>query len=86
MRSRWSASEDGDVLGFSDPADAVPAVLTNSGEVLHALEVKRNISSFFSSGFFADGEGLVDVIDAADFLVMGAVVVQLEGEGEGDQQ
>ena len=80
-----SAAEDGDFLGLSDPADAVPAVLTELGEVLHALEVDGNIGSLLMGSLLADGQGLVDIIDAFDFLGVGAVVVHLEGEGKGNQ-
>ena len=62
-------------LSFGNPADAVPAIFTNGGEPLQALEVDGNISSFFMSSLFADGEGLVDIVDARDFLGVGAVGV-----------
>ena len=70
---------------MGDPADAVPAVLTDGGEPFHAFEVNGNIGSFLVGGLFADGEGLVDIVDAGNFLSVGAVVSHFEGEGEGDE-
>ena len=84
--SRRSAAHDGDFLGLGDPANAVPAILADSGEPLEAVEVDGDVSSLFSGGLFADGEAFVDVVDAADFLSVGAVVVgHLEGEGKSDE-
>jgi len=65
-------------LLFSDPADTGPAILFHSGEVLQTFEISRDVASFFMSSLFADGESFVDVVDATNFKIVGAVV----GHGE----
>ena len=73
-----------DFLNLGNPADAIPAIFSHLGEVFHAVEVNGYILSFLLGSFLTDSEGLVDVIDALNFLVMGAVVVvgdSLLGEG-----
>lgn len=72
---------------MGNPADAGPAVRSHLCEVFEAVEVDGDIFSFLTGGFFADGVGLVDVVDAFDFEVVGAVVVgHLEGEGGSKQR
>ena len=81
-----STSEDGKLLNLGNPADAAPAVFSHLSKVFHAVKVNWNIGSLFVGSFLADGEGFVDVIDADDFLVVGAVVVwEFEGAGDGDE-
>ncbi len=67
-----SAALDFPVFHLGHPADAGPAVLLHGGEVLEALEVYRHIGALFLGSLLADGEGLVDVVDAAHFQVVGA--------------
>jgi len=76
-----SASDDFPLLLLCDKADAGPAVFLHRGEVFEALEIHGHIGSLLLGGFLADGEGFVDVVNAADFEVVGAV----SREGEGDQ-
>ena len=71
-------------LNLGNPADAVPAILSHLGEVFHTIKVNGYILSFLLGSFFTDREGLVNVIDALNLLVMGAIVVvgdSLLGEG-----
>lgn len=63
------------LLNLGNPADAVPTIFSHLGEVFHTVEVDWYILSFLLGSFFTDSEGLVDVIDALNLLVMGAVVV-----------
>jgi hypothetical protein len=75
-----------ELLDLGDPADAVPAVLSHLGEVLHAVEVDGDVLALLVGGLFAGGEGLVDVVDALDLSVVGAFRSgELEGAGEGNQ-
>ena len=74
-----SASFDFPVVLFSDPADAGPAIFFHRHKVFEAFQVHGHIGSFLSGGFFADGFGFVDVVDASDLEVVGAVV----GNGQG---
>lgn len=82
-----SAALDVPFLDLSDPADARPAVLFHRGEVLEALEVHGDILSLGLSGFLADGEGLVDIIDASDLKVVGALGSEDDSEqGKHEEQ
>ena len=80
-----SASLDVPMLLFGNPADAGPAILFHFGEVFEAVEVHGHIGSLLPGGFLADGFGLVDVVDASHLEVVGAVVVDLVGHGEGQE-
>lgn len=80
----WSASFDFPVVDLGNPANARPAVLLHGGEVFEALEINGDISSLLLCSLFADGVGFVDVIDASDLQVVGAVGRQ--GQGEQSQQ
>jgi len=80
-----SASLDLPLVDLSNPADARPAIASHWGEVFQAVEVGGDIGSLFFGGFVADGEGLVDVIDAEDFEVVGAFGVSSTAAGEGEQ-
>jgi len=66
-------------LDFSDVADAGPAIFLHSSEVFQAVQVGRDVGSLLVSSLFADGVGLVDVVDASDFEVVGAVVSHVGG-------
>ena len=74
MCSDQSASLDGPFLDFSNVANARPAVLFHAGEVFQAFEIGWDIGSFLLCSLFANGEGFIDVIDASDLKVMGAIV------------
>ena len=80
-----SASLDVPLLLLCDPADAGPAVMLHGCEVFEAFEVHGDISSFLTGSLLADGESLVDVVDASDLQVVGAFVGEAEGE-QGEQQ
>ena len=69
------------VLLLCDPADAWPAIFFHLDEVFEAIEVHGNIGSFLTGGFLAHGESFVDVVDAADFKIVGAI----GSHGEGDE-
>ena len=81
-----SASEDMEFLNLSNPANTVPAVFSHLSEVFHAIEVNWYVFSLLLGCFLTCGEGLVDIVNAGDFFVMGAVVVGGDGsffeEGE----
>ena len=69
-----SAAFDGPFFLLGDPADAWPAVFFDGGEVLHAIEIGREVFSFILSSFFTDGVSLVDVVNAPDFEVVWTVI------------
>ena len=73
-----------ELLDLCDPTDAVPAILSHLGEVLHAVKVNWDIFAFLFCCLLASCESLVDIIDALNFLVVGAVVVCGDSVGEGD--
>ncbi len=73
IRSCESAALDVPFLHLSDPADARPAILLHMHEVFHAIKVSRDISSLLLGSLLAGGVGLVDVVNAADLQVVGAV-------------
>jgi len=75
-----STSFDFPLLLLSDPADARPAVFIHLCEVFQAFEINWHISSFFMCSFLADWVGLVDVINAADFKIMGAIGRKSQGD------
>ena len=77
------ASFDVPVLLLSNPANARPAILFHFGEVFEAIKVHRHISSLLPGCLLANGFSLVDVINAPHLEIMGAVVVDLVGHGEG---
>lgn len=73
-------------LLLGNPANAWPAVFVHLNEVFHAIEVSGNISSFLVSSLLADGVGLVDIIDASYFKIMGTVSSQGNEGEEGKYQ
>lgn len=92
-KNKWlmkdeSAAFDGPFFLLGNPADAGPAVFFDSGEVLHAVEVGREILSLFLGGLFTDWVGFVDIVDASDFEVVGAVSSGSESEegSNGDEE
>jgi hypothetical protein len=93
LKNKWlikeeSAALDGPFFLLGNPADARPAVLFDGGEVLHAVEVGREILSLFLGGLFTDWVGFVDIVDASDFKVVGAVSSGSESEegSNGDEE
>jgi len=74
-----SASNYFPFLLLGNPANAGPAIFLHWGEVLEALEVNRYISSFLFGSLFADGVGFVDIIDASDFKIVGAISSECKG-------
>ena len=80
VKIKWSATGDFPFIDLGNPADASPTVRSHLGEVFHAVKVNRDIFSFFMGSFLADGVGLVDVINAFDFLVMRAVIRECYGK------
>lgn len=73
MRRSESAALDVPFLLLGNPANARPALLFHLGEVFHAVKISGNISSFLVGSLLADRVGLVDVVNAANLQVMGAV-------------
>ena len=70
-----SASEDMEFLDLSYPTDTIPAVFSHLSEVFHAVEVNWYVLSLLLGCFFTCGKSLVDIVNAGDLFVMGAVVV-----------
>jgi hypothetical protein len=73
-----SASLDVPLLSLSDPADAWPAILLHRGEIFQAIEVGRDARSFLMGSFLTDGVGLVDIVDASNLKIVGAVMSSSE--------
>jgi len=61
-------------IDLANPANAVPAIFSSCRKVFHAIEVNGHILSLLLCGFLADGVPLVDVVNASDFQIMGALV------------
>ncbi len=72
--NKASASLDGPLFLLGHPANARPAVFLHSWQVLHAVEIGWEVLSLLLGSFLAKGVSLVDVVDALDFEVVGAVV------------
>lgn len=81
-----SAAGDVPFLSFGNPADAGPAVLFNGGEVLDAVEVGGDVLALLMGSLLTDGVGLVDVVDASHFQVVGTVVAGHEAGQEHKSQ
>ena len=63
------------VVDFGNKANAGPASLMDLGEVFHALEIRRNVFSFFFGCLVTDWIGFVDIIDAEYFNIMWAKLI-----------
>lgn len=63
------------MVDLGDKANAWPAVLVHLSEVLHALQIGWQVLSLFFGGLLADGVGFVDIINAEDLNIVGALVV-----------
>lgn len=75
------AALDFPVEGVGNEADTGPAVLIHLSDVLHTLEVGREILSFLLGGLLANGIGFVDIVNAQHLKVVRAFVV---GGGSGN--
>lgn len=74
------ASLDVPLVDLSNPADAGPAIFRHRGEIFQAFEINRYIFSFLLCGLIANGISLIDVVNASDFKVVGAL--SREGKGQ----
>jgi hypothetical protein len=72
------------MLSFSNQVEARPAILLHWCEVFKAVEISRNISSLLMHSLLADRVGFIDIIYAANFQVMRAIMAESQGE-EGQQ-
>ena len=70
------------LVEFGNPADTGPAILVHLHEVFQAVEVGRHICALFVGGLLAEWVGLVDVVDAKNFQVVGARGGGGRGAGE----
>ena len=68
-----SATFDVPFLDLGDPADARPAILLHMREVFHASDVNRDIGSLLLGILLAGRVGFVNVVNAADLQVVGAL-------------
>lgn len=81
-----SASFNVPLVELGNPAYAGPAILVHLHEVFHAVEVGGHIRAFFVGCLLADGVGLVDVVDATNFQVVGAIGSRGEQGKEGQEE
>ena len=61
-------------LDLSNEANAGPAIFLHASEIFEAIEIGRDVSSFFMGSLLADGVGFVDVVNASDLKVVRAIV------------
>lgn len=80
-KSTSSTSFNVPTEGVGNEANAGPAVLVHSADVLHAVQINWEIFALLLSCLVADGERFVDIVDAQDLQVVGAFL----GCGDGSQ-
>jgi hypothetical protein len=84
--NKASTSLDGPLFLLCHPANARPTVLLNTRQVLHAVQISWYIFSLLLGSLLANWVGLVDIVDALDFKVMGAFVGHGKAENSSDSK
>lgn len=70
---------------MSNHADTGPAIFVHSADVLEAFEIDWEILALLLGSLVANGEGLIDVVNAEHFEVVGAFFGAGGGDGHGCQ-